>query len=66
MGKHDGEVKGKRYFKCKPKHGVMLKPEQVTKLASKSSKDKKRFVIKRCIVPFQIACLSVYQSESDQ
>jgi hypothetical protein len=35
-GKHDGEVKGHRYFKCKSKHGVMLKPSQVKKIATKA------------------------------
>eukprot|EP01043_Picozoa_sp_COSAG02_P032128 COSAG02_NODE_2132_length_9721_cov_44.831324_5_plen_1239_part_00 len=28
-GKHDGSVHGKRYFKCKARHGVLLKQERV-------------------------------------
>ncbi|THU71272.1 hypothetical protein C4D60_Mb08t33800 [Musa balbisiana] len=29
LGKHDGTVKGKRYFDCPPQHGVMLRPDKV-------------------------------------
>ena len=29
-GKHDGFVKGQRYFKCKARHGVMIPPSSVT------------------------------------
>ena len=28
-GKHDGAVQGKRYFKCKARHGILLKKERV-------------------------------------
>uniref|UniRef100_A0A1D1XKB5 Tubulin-folding cofactor B n=1 Tax=Anthurium amnicola TaxID=1678845 RepID=A0A1D1XKB5_9ARAE len=29
LGKHDGTVKGKRYFECPPQHGVLLRPDKV-------------------------------------
>ncbi|CAD7935591.1 unnamed protein product [Amoebophrya sp. A120] len=29
VGKNDGSVQGKKYFSCKPKHGVFVKAEQV-------------------------------------
>ncbi|CAA7405283.1 unnamed protein product [Spirodela intermedia] len=29
LGKHDGTVKGKRYFGCRPQHGVLLRPDKV-------------------------------------
>ncbi|XP_064108829.1 CAP-Gly domain-containing linker protein 3-like isoform X2 [Macrobrachium nipponense] len=28
-GRHDGVVKGKRYFTCRPRHGIMVKPSKV-------------------------------------
>ncbi|KAG0725285.1 CAP-Gly domain-containing linker protein 3 [Chionoecetes opilio] len=28
-GKHDGAVNGRRYFSCRPRHGVMVKPHNV-------------------------------------
>ncbi|XP_018096503.1 kinesin-like protein KIF13A isoform X2 [Xenopus laevis] len=31
LGKHDGTVKGKEYFRCKPKHGVFVRPSRITK-----------------------------------
>ncbi|KAH0617897.1 hypothetical protein JD844_016616 [Phrynosoma platyrhinos] len=31
VGKHDGTVKGKEYFRCKPRHGVFVRPECLTK-----------------------------------
>ncbi|KAG8442351.1 hypothetical protein GDO86_011230 [Hymenochirus boettgeri] len=31
LGKHDGTVKGKEYFSCKPKHGVFVRPSRLTK-----------------------------------
>uniref|UniRef100_A0A670ISX5 Kinesin family member 13A n=1 Tax=Podarcis muralis TaxID=64176 RepID=A0A670ISX5_PODMU len=30
-GKHDGTVKGREYFRCKPRHGIFVRPECVTK-----------------------------------
>jgi hypothetical protein len=44
LGKNDGSVKGKYYFRCKPKHGVFARPHQVfltitgDKLAAQGSK----------------------------
>lgn len=29
LGKHDGTVKGKRYFECPPLHGAMVRPDKV-------------------------------------
>ena len=29
LGKHDGEVKGKRYFQCGAKRGLMIKPKHI-------------------------------------
>lgn len=29
LGKHDGTVKGKRYFNCPPLHGALLRPDKV-------------------------------------
>lgn len=29
LGKHDGQVKGKRYFECPPLHGAMVRPDKV-------------------------------------
>ena len=29
-GKHDGQVGGRRYFTCKPNHGVMIRPKMVS------------------------------------
>lgn len=29
LGKHDGMVKGQRYFECTPRHGVLLRPVKV-------------------------------------
>ncbi|XP_062836748.1 kinesin-like protein KIF13A isoform X4 [Anolis carolinensis] len=31
VGKHDGTVKGREYFRCKPQHGVFVRPECLTK-----------------------------------
>ena len=36
-GKHDGRVKGKRYFRCRDKHGYMA-PMDVFELFGKSKK----------------------------
>ncbi|PKI32591.1 hypothetical protein CRG98_046988 [Punica granatum] len=29
LGKHDGMVKGTRYFECPPLHGAMVRPDKV-------------------------------------
>ncbi|WOG81971.1 hypothetical protein DCAR_0101130 [Daucus carota subsp. sativus] len=29
LGKHDGVVKGKRYFSCPPRHGAIMRPDKV-------------------------------------
>jgi len=29
LGKHDGMVKGTRYFDCPPLHGAMVRPDKV-------------------------------------
>ncbi|KAG0488051.1 hypothetical protein HPP92_006600 [Vanilla planifolia] len=29
LGKHDGMIKGKRYFECPPQHGILLRPDKV-------------------------------------
>lgn len=29
LGKHDGEVKGTRYFECPPLHGALVRPDKV-------------------------------------
>lgn len=30
MGKHDGSVKGVRFFECQPNFGGMVRPDKVT------------------------------------
>ena len=29
LGKHDGTVKGVKYFKCKEKHGLFVRPDKI-------------------------------------
>ncbi|KFR09171.1 Kinesin-like KIF13A, partial [Nipponia nippon] len=31
LGKHDGTVKGREYFQCKPRHGVFVRPGRLSK-----------------------------------
>ncbi|XP_019354012.1 kinesin-like protein KIF13A isoform X2 [Alligator mississippiensis] len=31
LGKHDGTVKGREYFHCKPRHGVFVRPGRLSK-----------------------------------
>ena len=33
QGKNSGEVRGVRYFECKPNHGLFCKPEKLAKVA---------------------------------
>lgn len=40
-GKHDGRVKGKRYFKCRDKHGYMA-PTDTFELFGRSKKKSRR------------------------
>lgn len=30
MGKNDGTVQGRRYFSCKPDHGLLVRPSKIT------------------------------------
>ena len=45
-GKHDGRVKGKRYFKCRDKYGYMA-PHETFELFGKSLKLKKKLLAKQ-------------------
>merc|ERR1719277_15322 len=38
IGKNDGEVQGKRYFTCKPKHGLFVKEEKINPQGKRQSK----------------------------
>ncbi|XP_044151582.1 kinesin-like protein KIF13A isoform X2 [Bufo gargarizans] len=39
LGKHDGTVKGKEYFRCKPRYGVFVRPNRLTKALGSSKRD---------------------------
>ncbi|XP_068787813.1 kinesin-like protein KIF13A isoform X1 [Struthio camelus] len=38
LGKHDGTVKGREYFRCKPRHGVFVRPGRLSKAPASSKK----------------------------
>ncbi|RLW04425.1 hypothetical protein DV515_00005855 [Chloebia gouldiae] len=38
MGKHDGIVKGREYFHCKPRHGVFVRPGRLSKAPAPARK----------------------------
>ncbi|XP_064363054.1 kinesin-like protein KIF13A isoform X3 [Dromaius novaehollandiae] len=38
LGKHDGTVKGREYFHCKPRHGVFVRPGRLTKAPASTKK----------------------------
>ncbi|KAL5265794.1 hypothetical protein ACHWQZ_G006482 [Mnemiopsis leidyi] len=38
QGKNDGEVKGVRYFQCRPQHGLFCKPEKLSKIKEPAMK----------------------------
>ncbi|NXX79912.1 KI13A protein, partial [Urocolius indicus] len=38
LGKHDGTVKGREYFHCKPRHGVFVRPGCLSKAPASTSK----------------------------
>ena len=35
-GKHDGRVRGTRYFQCQPSHGVLVRPSRVVGLGKET------------------------------
>jgi hypothetical protein len=37
LGKNDGTVKGKRYFKCKPNHGHLVRPDKIRVLFAENA-----------------------------
>uniref|UniRef100_A0A803YB15 Kinesin family member 13A n=1 Tax=Meleagris gallopavo TaxID=9103 RepID=A0A803YB15_MELGA len=38
LGKHDGTVKGREYFHCKPRHGVFVRPGRLSKAPASTRK----------------------------
>ncbi|KAM6298882.1 kinesin-like protein KIF13A [Aegotheles albertisi] len=38
LGKHDGTVKGREYFHCKPQHGVFVRPGRLSKAPASTRK----------------------------
>ncbi|XP_007487963.2 kinesin-like protein KIF13A isoform X8 [Monodelphis domestica] len=42
MGKHDGTVKGKEYFRCKPQHGIFVRPGRLLKASTKKCSNTSR------------------------
>ncbi|KAM9307981.1 kinesin-like protein KIF13A isoform 2-T2 [Gastrophryne carolinensis] len=49
LGKHDGTVKGKEYFRCKPKHGVFIRPNRLTKALVSTKRDSSTLRPQICI-----------------
>jgi len=45
-GKNDGSVKGKKYFECKEKHGVFVRPSQLKTIVGPNSPTQDRSVSK--------------------
>ncbi|XP_010226534.1 PREDICTED: kinesin-like protein KIF13A isoform X2 [Tinamus guttatus] len=38
LGKHDGTVKGREYFQCKPRHGVFVRPGRLSRAPAAARK----------------------------